>query len=165
MTHPAERRLARIATDIGWAQQRVPDVRAALEILAPVGYPAGRGDGRGGATSTSVEAAAIDHPARQAAEELDARAAELAGHVTEFINHLKHMPTRIDPRLKHNAAAEAQRARCTGGEGDWADPDCDRLEVKTVPSEEIRGTRLGVCWTCNSRRTRYLAQARIDEAS
>jgi hypothetical protein len=155
MTHPATRRLNRIHTDIQWLQTIIPLVLDALTITAPTGYPAGPGDGRGGSTSTSVETAAITHHAREATDQLDALTASLAGQVTELVNHVKHLPRTIDPRLRHAAATEAARARCTGGEGDWADPHCPNLEVRTIESDHIHGIRIGLCWTCLSRRRRW----------
>lgn len=154
MTHPAERRLNRIATDIGWLQARLPDALAALELIVATGYPAGRGDGRGGSTNTSVEAA-VTHPARDQADQLDALTASLAGQVTELVDHVKRLPTRLDPRLKNLAASEALRARCSGGEGEWADPHCANLEIRTIESDQIQGVRLGVCWSCIKRRQRW----------
>lgn len=155
MTHPAERRLARIATDIAWLQARVPLALTALETVAATGYPtSSSGTTSGGDTARPTETAATDH-ARQKAERLDARTAELAGLVTEFVDDLKRMPASIDPRLKHNAAAEALRARCSGGEGDWADPHCPNLEIRTIESDDIQGVRIGVCWSCITRRRRW----------
>lgn len=155
MAHPAERRLARIATDIGWAQVRTTATLAALETIAATGYPGGGGQRVGGTReNTSVENAVL-HKAREQVDELDARTAEVAGVVSDFVNYLKGLPAAVDPRLKFSAAAEALRARCTGGEGDWSDPHCANLEVRTIDSEEIGGVRIGVCWTCLSRRRRW----------
>ena len=50
-----------------------------------------------------------------------------------------------------NTTPLAQRDRCTGGTGDWADPTCQRL---AVVNRWIDGTHHNLCYACDQRRYR-----------
>lgn len=162
MMHLAERRLARMAADIDWLRVRLPLVLAALETTAGDGYAGGSGERTSGSSHGSVVESAATDSSRARFDDLDARTAEAAGVVVELTEVVKRLPVSVDARLKHSAAAEALRARCTGGEGAWADPHCPNLAVRETKSDEIRGVTLDLCWTCISRRRRHFQQQ--DEA-
>lgn len=140
MTAPA-RHVADIATDVAWLTRHMPHVLATLAAVTPDGWPASTLGGSGGSgVGRPTEAAAVAglDPRTQHAT-IAGLAAEARGVVAQLVAAVQAVRVEVD------TSAAQRQARCTGGEGEWADPACTRNAV----------TRDGLCDACRQRRDHW----------
>lgn len=157
MAHPAERRLARVVADAEWLTARLPKVLAALAATTPDGRGQGAGDGGrspGAVADPTGEAVASGQRSRDQYALIDALSAELLGVMSLFVREVESV---VDPGV--DTEKEWSLHRCSGGEGEWADPTCTRLAVRLV--EVARARKIPLCWACRKRLQRW--QARADQ--
>lgn len=154
-SHRAEQRVAQVVRDLAHIQRRLPKALSDLAAMTPDGWGTGTNDrtSGGGGEQWGLARSTITDQAleyRELYQRIDSLAAELAGITNELLQAVDDVPD-----LGVDTAADAARLRCSGGEGDWADPTCTRIMVTTVESDLQRGTRLPVCDTCRKRRQRH----------
>lgn len=138
-----QQRLRSAAFDIQWAEQHIAATIAKLLAQTPDGYPTS-GEGRGaGVSDPTSGAAAAGERARMKHARLDLLTMHIYGLVGELVQEIR---TTSDPGT--DTTAEASRARCSGGTGDWADPTCERNAVKTY---RITGVEYDLCDACRQR--------------
>lgn len=148
MTHPAERRIARVAVDVEWLQDRLPKALGALAALTPDGLSGGVEGRSAGASDPTAQAYIGGEHYRSAYLRIDSLAAEFAGLCAQLVAEVESVrDLGVDTEL------EWQRHRCTGGTGDWADPTCTRIAVRNV--NVGGGLQLPLCWACLKRRQRW----------
>ena len=151
MSHAAQRRVAQAARDLSWVEANLSRVLSALAAQTPTGWPAGGADGgrsdthRGGPTANAA-VAGLDMRERYRRIDL------LALHVKDTVRMLADELESVRDLAGTDDAVRA--ARCTGGEGEWADPTCSRLAVYA-----------GICDACRQRRKRWRAEHQEAEAS
>ena len=152
MTHPAQRRVAQAGRDLSWVEANLGRVLSALAAQTPTGWPAGGTEGgrsdthRGGPTANAA-VAGIDMRERYRRIDL------LALHVKDTVRMLADEVESVR-EIAGTEEAEQRAARCSGGEGEWADPTCQRYAVQA-----------GLCHACIKRRTRYRSEHGLEEAS
>jgi hypothetical protein len=145
--HPAERRLAQVAREVAWLQSQLPKAFKNLGLLAQ--SPAGAAEvhtSGGDVADPTANSVAARMVVVAKAEQIDSLAAELDGVTAELVRAV-----RAVPNVALDTSREAEALRCSGGEGEWENPLCTRLAVRTVPSEVRRPERIEVCWSCYSR--------------
>lgn len=138
MTHQPIRHVADMATDVAWLARNMPTVLAVLSRDTPDGWPAGTlGGGGGSGVSMPTEAAAIAGLyTRTQYATIAGLASEARGLVAQLVAAVQDVSVEVD------TSAAQRQSRCTGGEGEWADPSCTRNAV----------TRDGLCDACRQRR-------------
>lgn len=149
MTQPRiERRLARAAADIEWLRSQIPRTLAALAAETPTGWPNNQEGGHSGGHSDRTGNSAVHGlPSRQRHADIEALTVEATGLIAMLVKSVEGV---ADPGV--DTEAEWRHHRCSGGEGEWADPFCTNLAVRT---EDVAGRRLPLCWACRKRRQRY----------
>lgn len=147
MTHPAQRRLDTIDTDIRWLRTgALHRALTNLTLTTPDGWPPGgtRDGGRGTDPWAGVPNAAFAGLANRTRYlEIDALTAELHGIVNQLVAAVRAIG---DPDT--DTDREWRQQRCLGGTGDWAKPECTGNVVRRVLHE---GQRLPLCWACIKR--------------
>lgn len=152
--HAAERRLRRITEDAAWLTTALPKALAALSATTPTGWPTGgdnNGIGGGSDHADPTQGATLGGTCnREHYQRIDSLAAEAAGLIAQLCDEVQKVK---DPGV--DTEAEWNRHRCSGGTGDWADPTCTRLAVRT---ERIDGVAHDLCWACIKRHQRSRAK-------
>jgi hypothetical protein len=141
MSHPAERRVAQAVRDLAWVQSNLGRVLGALSALTPTGWSNGaggatRGDTHSGGPTANAAVNGIELRDRYA--RIDSLAVEVTGLIRQLADELENVPDIA------GTEAAVKAARCTGGDGEWADPTCTELEA-----------RPGLCWRCLKRKQRW----------
>ena len=150
-TDPA-RTLAQVERDLALARRRIPGAIAALSATTPTGWPASSrpADGSNGTD--------VARPTENAAL-AGLRQRALYSEITELVMFVHQKMKQLvdivaDVAVDTDVSKEAERIRCSGGEGEWADLTCTRNSVRTMASE-VSGQRIPVCWACLGRRRRW----------
>lgn len=178
MPHPAERRLGHLLGNATWLQGQLPRVLGILASVTRDGYPTGH-MGDGGASSSSTHRAnatdddggsdTVSRPTenalvagdrwREQYATIDRLAAEADVVVTRLADAVESVK---DPGV--DTQKLWSQHRCSGGEGDWANPACTSVAVRSEQST-VAEARLPLCWACRKRRQRWLRQQEIEQSA
>lgn len=158
----AERDVAAAIRYLSLAVGRLPKALANLVLLTPDGYPGGGSEATSGGEEPDPTCDAV--VAGLAMRELHGRIVSLAAEAKGIATELEAAIALV-PDVAVDTASDAARLRCSGGEGDWADVTCTRIAVRNIESLVQGGQRVPLCWSCISRRRRWLEQQRTQAAS